>query len=132
MTYISSSSSITEDSLPIALFLYSIRDDVEKHDWNEEGTWRFVSGVGKRHQIQTATCKFIDAVAAFLLGEISDYFDDWISQTLEQIANCGNGKIVKVVDTKIKCRSDLAPPLTPISKDEFNILTANGFHAIGI
>ena len=132
MTYIIASSKITEDTLPIALALYIARSDVEKHQWGEHGTWRFISGTDKRHPYQTTTCAFIDAVAAFLLGEISEYFGEWVSETLEQIANCNNGKVIKIVDTDVKCRSaNSSQPLVVISKDELNILVANGFDPIG-
>jgi hypothetical protein len=126
MSYISNESKITEDVLPIALALYAMRDDVEWHKWDENGTWRFINGTDKRHPILSATCSFSDAVAAFLLGEIGDYFGEWVNATLDQVSSCNNGKIVRVFDTDIKPRLIVA-----ISTDELDILVNNGFNPVG-
>jgi hypothetical protein len=123
---ITNNTKITEDSLPVALALYIERPDVEQHPWNEYGIWRFISGTDKRHPYQTAECTFSDAVAAFLLGEVSDYFGSWISETLEQTANCNNGKIIKVENTDVKRRS-----ITVLSRPELDMLVADGFKPVG-
>lgn len=86
---------ITEDTLPMAVALYQTRSDIPMYPLDEISTWHFVSGSGKRAPTKTARCSFFEAVAAFLLGEISDYFGDWVSDSLEQVANCNNGKVVK-------------------------------------
>ena len=111
-------SKIAEDTLPIALALYIGRPDIEKHQWDEHRIWRFISGTDNRHPYKTAECTFSDAVAAFLMGEVSDYFGVWVSGTLEQVANCNNGKVVEVDnETDIKNRS-----ITVISQEELDIL----------
>jgi hypothetical protein len=117
---------ITEKNLPIALALYLTRSDVEQHLWNKTATWRFISGVDKRHPQRTAVCTFADAVAAFLLNEIGDYFGDWVPCSMEQIPNCNNGRIVEVFDTDIKHRT-----INILSKEELDIMVADGFDPIG-
>lgn len=125
-SFIMSESAITENVLPIALALYIMRSDVEKHKWDEYGTWRFINGTDKRHPVCNATCTFSDAVAAFLLGEIGDYFGEWVSATLEQIANRNNGKIIKMFDIGVEQRT-----ITVISTDELDILVSKGFRPVG-
>jgi hypothetical protein len=117
---------ITEENLPIALALYITRDDVEHHDWDEVGTWRFISGVDKRHPYKTAACTFLEAVSAFLMGEIADYYGGWIDHTIEEVPNQNNGRILKVVNSQVKYRN-----VCPLSRAELDILIVNGFKPVG-
>jgi len=122
---ITSSTKVLENNLPIALALYINRNGVVEYPWDEIAIWRLISG--DRHEpVITVKSAFRDAVAAFLMGEVGKYFGDWVSETLEQVGNCNNGKIVKQNDEIIKHRS-----FTVLSRDELDILIEQGFHPIG-
>jgi hypothetical protein len=117
---------ITEDNLPVALTLYITRDDIEYHDWDEIGTWRFISGIDKRHPYRSASCTFVEAVAAFLMGEIAGYYGEWIDHIIEEVPNYNNGKVLKVENSQIQHRN-----VCPLSRAELDILVVNGFKPIG-
>jgi len=126
MKFVSKDAPVTESTLPIAMALYIVRDNVKVYPWDAAGTWKFINGLGTNHPQQTARCLFSDAVAAFLLGEIGDYYGDWIGRTLEQITNRTNGSIVKIDDIEIKQRS-----ICVISQSELDILIASGLKPVG-
>ncbi|MFA5767283.1 MAG: hypothetical protein WC919_05145 [Candidatus Paceibacterota bacterium] len=127
MKFVSKDAPVTESTLPIAMALYIVRPDIKVYPWDECGTWRFINGSGTNHPQQVAGhwALFSDAVAAFLLGEIGDYYGDWVSRTLEQVTNCNNGSIVKVDAAIIKTRS-----VCVISRDELDMLVAGGLKPV--
>jgi hypothetical protein len=126
MKFVSKDVPVTESALPVAMALYIVRPGIKVYPWNMVGTWKFINGSGTNHPQQTARCSFSDAVAAFLLGEIGDYYGDWVSRMLEQVTNCNNGSIIKIDDVEIKTRS-----ICVISQDELDILIADGLNPVG-
>ena len=126
MKFVSKDAPVTESTLPIAMALYIVRSGIQVYPWDMIGTWKFINGSGTNHPQQTARCSFSDAVAAFLLGEIGDYYGDWVSRTLEQVTNCNNGSITQISDVTIKNRS-----ICVISQDELDILIADGLNPVG-
>ena len=127
MNVITSATKVSEENLPIALALYINRDGIMIYPWDEVGCWQYRSGSGKNTPVVFVKCSFLDALAAFLMGEISDYFGDWVSGTLEQVGNCNNGHVFKAPPyDEVKHRT-----ITVLSRDELDILVEQGFNPVG-
>jgi hypothetical protein len=117
----SKNATVSEQTLPIAMALYITRPGIEVHPWNTISTWKFINGLGTNRPQQTVRCLFSDAVAAFLMGEVGDYYGDWVGKTLEEVTNSNNGSIIKTGDVTIKNR-----PIVVISQSELDMLVADG------